>query len=62
VSFPARHPGAARELVTSAIEVVADAVTADDDPMLGRAKDLGGAAVMVSLVTAVAVWTLALWP
>jgi diacylglycerol kinase (ATP) len=50
------------ELLNSAIEAVADAVTADDDPMLGRAKDLGSAAVMVSLVTAVAVWTLALWP
>lgn len=45
------------ELVNSAIEAVADAISTDMHPLLGRAKDLGSAAVMLSLVIAAAVWT-----
>ena len=50
------------ELLNSAIEALADAQSTDHHPMLGRAKDLGSAAVMMSLCLAVAVWAVALWP
>lgn len=49
------------ELLNSAIEALADAVSDEDRPLLGRAKDLGSAAVMLSLLLAGAVWALALW-
>ena len=44
------------ELLNSAIEAVADAVTLENNELIGRAKDLGSAAVMVSLLLAVALW------
>ena len=50
------------ELLNSAIEAVADAVSTEHHPLLGRAKDLGSAAVLLSLVLALAVWCVALWP
>ncbi|MDO9093813.1 MAG: diacylglycerol kinase [Rubrivivax sp.] len=50
------------ELLNSAIEALADAVTLNRHPLLGRAKDLGSAAVMLSLVFAGVVWVVVLWP
>lgn len=50
------------ELLNSAVEAIADAVSVDHHPLLGRAKDLGSAAVLVSLAMAVAVWVIVLWP
>lgn len=50
------------ELLNSGIESVADAVSTDHHPLLGRAKDLGSAAVMLSLAMVVATWIVALWP
>ena len=50
------------ELLNSALEALADALSVDRHPLLGRAKDMGSAAVMLSLVFAVAVWVVALWP
>ena len=50
------------ELLNSAVEALADAVTVDQHPLLGRAKDLGSAAVMICLMLAAATWTVALWP
>ena len=50
------------ELINSAIEAVADAQTVERHPLLGRAKDLGSAAVMLCLVLAGGVWAVALWP
>lgn len=50
------------ELLNSAIEALADAITVERHTLLGRAKDLGSAAVMLSLIFAVAVWAIALWP
>ena len=44
------------ELLNSAIEAVADAVSMAPNPLLGRAKDLGSAAVMLSIVLAGATW------
>jgi diacylglycerol kinase (ATP) len=44
------------ELLNSAIEALADAISVDKHPLLGRAKDLGSAAVMILLIFAAAVW------
>ena len=49
------------EIVNSAIEALADAITTDHHPLLGRAKDLGSAAVMLSLLIATGVWLAALY-
>jgi diacylglycerol kinase (ATP) len=50
------------ELLNSALEALADAVSPEHHALLGRAKDLGSAAVMLSLLTAGAVWVVVLWP
>ncbi|MFO7748367.1 MAG: diacylglycerol kinase [Orrella sp.] len=44
------------ELLNSAVEAVADAVSLDDNPLLGRAKDLGSAAVFLAVGFAIAIW------
>jgi diacylglycerol kinase (ATP) len=49
------------ELINSAIESVVDRVSLDDHPLAKRAKDIGSAAVMMSLVTAGLVWLLILF-
>lgn len=48
------------ELINSAIEALADAITTDTHPLLGRAKDIGSAAVMMSLLVVGLVWGSAL--
>lgn len=50
------------ELLNSAIEALADAVSLESHPLIGRAKDLGSAAVLLSLVLAAGVWLAMLWP
>jgi diacylglycerol kinase (ATP) len=49
------------ELLNSALEALADAISTEAHPLLGRAKDLGSAAVMLSLVFAGALWVWALF-
>jgi len=44
------------ELLNSAVEALADALSVETHPLLGRAKDLGSAAVMLMLLFTVAVW------
>lgn len=44
------------ELLNSAIEALADALSVEHHPLLGRAKDLGSAAVMMSLIFAGGIW------
>jgi len=44
------------ELINSAIEALADALSVDTHPLLGRAKDLGSAAVLIALLFSGAVW------
>ena len=44
------------ELLNSALEAVADAVSLDTNQLLGRAKDLGSAAVFLSLLVCAVVW------
>jgi diacylglycerol kinase (ATP) len=50
------------ELLNSALEALADAVSAAPHPLVGRAKDIGSAAVMISLLLAGLVWAVVLWP
>ncbi len=49
------------ELLNSAIEATVDRVSLDDHPLAKRAKDIGSAAVMLSLVNAGVVWLLVLF-
>lgn len=49
------------ELVNSAIEALADAISLEYNPLLGRAKDIGSAAVMLSLLAALGVWATVLY-
>lgn len=48
------------ELLNSAIEALADAQSLEQVPLLGRAKDLGSAAVLLTLLFAITVWLQAL--
>lgn len=50
------------ELLNSAVEALADALSAEHHPLLGRAKDLGSAAVMLALLGVPFTWLLVLWP
>ena len=50
------------ELLNSGLESMADAISTDHHPLLGRAKDMGSAAVMLSLLLAAITWAVALWP
>jgi len=49
------------ELLNTAIEKLADRVTLEQDPIIGRVKDMGSAAVGLSLLLAGLFWLLALW-
>lgn len=49
------------ELLNSAIEALADAISLDHHPLLGQAKDLGSAAVLLTLIFAMVVWLLHLY-
>ena len=44
------------ELLNTAIEKLADRLTTDHDPQIGRVKDMGSVAVGVALVTAGLFW------
>jgi diacylglycerol kinase (ATP) len=48
------------ELVNSAVESAVDRIGEEDHPLSARAKDLGSAAVLLSLLAAAAVWALVL--
>ena len=48
------------ELLNTAIEKLADRLTTDHDPQIGRVKDMGSAAVGVALVMAGLVWLFAI--
>jgi diacylglycerol kinase (ATP) len=48
------------ELVNAAFEATVDRISLEDHPLAKRAKDIGSAAVLLSLVNAAAVWLLVL--
>ena len=49
------------ELLNSAVEATVDRISLDDHRLAKRAKDIGSAAVMLSLVNAAATWLLVLF-
>ncbi|MGI9537818.1 MAG: diacylglycerol kinase [Desulfocapsaceae bacterium] len=49
------------ELLNSAVEAVVDKVSPEYDELAGRAKDMGSAAVLLSLIVAATVWGYALY-
>lgn len=49
------------ELLNSAVEALADRVSHDEHPLIGQAKDMGSAAVMLSLALAAGTWVVVLW-
>jgi diacylglycerol kinase (ATP) len=50
------------ELLNSAIELVIDYVRPEHHPLAKRIKDMASAAVFLSYVSCVAIWTIMLWP
>jgi diacylglycerol kinase (ATP) len=50
------------EILNSAIEAVVDRIGSELHPLAGRAKDMGSAAVLLSIILAVFVWASLLWP
>lgn len=48
------------ELINSAIEAVVDRVSLENHHLAKRAKDIGSAAVLLSLINAAAIWLLVL--
>lgn len=50
------------EILNSAVEAVVDKASPEKHELAKRAKDMGSAAVLLSLVNAAAVWICVLWP
>lgn len=50
------------ELLNSSLEAVVDRVSLECHPLSKRAKDLGSAAVFVSLLMAAVTWATIIWP
>ncbi|MDU0113087.1 MAG: diacylglycerol kinase (ATP) [Psychrosphaera sp.] len=49
------------EVINTAIEAVVDRISLDIHPLSGLAKDLGSAAVLISIVIASCIWTVILF-
>jgi diacylglycerol kinase (ATP) len=49
------------ELINSAIEANTDHISLDRHPLAKRAKDMGSAAVFLTILSAVAIWIGVLW-
>lgn len=45
------------ELLNSAVEAIVDRISEEHHPLAGRAKDMGSAAVFLSLVNVFVIWT-----
>lgn len=50
------------EVINTAVEAVVDRIGLEIHPLSGLAKDLGSAAVMLSMVIAASIWAVILWP
>jgi diacylglycerol kinase (ATP) len=44
------------EIINSAVEALADSITLEQHPLIGRAKDLGSSGVFIALAFLVVVW------
>ncbi|EOW6744874.1 diacylglycerol kinase [Cronobacter dublinensis] len=49
------------EILNSAIEAVVDRIGPEFHELSGRAKDMGSAAVLMSIILALVVWVMLLW-
>jgi diacylglycerol kinase (ATP) len=49
------------EILNSAIEAVVDRIGQERHPLAGRAKDMGSAAVLLTIILAIFVWIALLW-
>ena len=49
------------EVINTAIESIVDRIGTERDPLSGQAKDLGSAAVFVTLGLFLLVWTVSVW-
>lgn len=49
------------ELINSAVEATVDRISLDNHHLAKRAKDIGSAAVLLSLINVAAVWACVLW-
>ncbi|MBP5987079.1 MAG: diacylglycerol kinase [Azonexus sp.] len=50
------------EILNSAVEAVVDKASPEKHELAKRAKDMGSAAVLLSLLNAAAIWACLLWP
>ncbi|SFN20698.1 diacylglycerol kinase (ATP) [Izhakiella capsodis] len=50
------------EILNSAIESVVDRIGSEIHPLAGKAKDLGSAAVLLTILLAIFIWLTLLWP
>jgi len=50
------------ELLNSAIEAVVDRIGPEKHELSGRAKDIGSAAVLITLLLTLYIWSEVLWP
>lgn len=50
------------EILNSAVEAVVDKASPEKNELAKRAKDMGSAAVLFSLINATAIWACVLWP
>jgi diacylglycerol kinase (ATP) len=50
------------EIINSAIEAIVDKASPEKHELAKRAKDMGSAAVLFSLINAAVVWACVLWP
>jgi diacylglycerol kinase (ATP) len=50
------------EILNSAVEAVVDKASPEKNELAKRAKDMGSAAVLFSLLNAATVWACVLWP
>ena len=49
------------ELINSALEALADRITTEHDPLIGQAKDMGSAAVFLSMMAVLLCWSAIAW-
>jgi len=49
------------EILNTAVEATVDRISDENHPLSGRAKDLGSAAVMLSLILAALIWGTVAW-
>lgn len=50
------------EILNSAVEAVVDKASPEKHELAKRAKDMGSAAVLLSLINVLAIWLCVLWP